>query len=568
VTGLLERVDEVIRQAADSTAVVAGSTSLSFTHLDALSRNVAAGLRRRGVGPGDRVGLRLGRTAELVVAILGVWRTGAAYLPIDRKDPPARVRAMLADAPVRLTLDDVSGDLTGISPDPAVAATCGPVAYTMFTSGTTGRPVAVDIPHTAVARLRSALDGFLPSAFPGVGIHRVALNAPITFDSSVKQLVQLASGRELHILDDRTRLSATALSSYVSEHDIHLLDITPSHLRLLLAADPTLAALAGTCLMIGGEAIDQALAGALRSSSVRGYAGVYGPTECCVDATAATASQLPGLGTPLPGVDVWIRGDNGEILGTSAPGEIVIGGWGVASGYLGEPGTAAASRFVPRPDGADGLAFRTGDIGIRHPGGTFAFLGRRDEQLKIGGRRFDPLEVTTVLSGAPGIAAAAVVPDRSGLSLTAFVVPTGTATDAVGQAERRAAEWLPHYLRPHRTIALDQLPLTTRGKLDQAELARLADHHDTTGTRDPADGLDALALAQVRNVLGDDTVGPDDDFFEAGGDSATAVRLVRGLTRRTGRPIALLSFLTEPTARHLARLLDDAAMGAEATAGG
>lgn len=559
---LAELFSRWAHDAPDRIAVVGGGDTLTFEELDALANGLAIDLVTRGVGIGDRVAVRGDRTPEFVVAVIAIWKTGAAYLPIDPQDPPARTARALATASTRLVLDatpdpkvglpvrlcDVRASTTALPPPAADT-----VAYTIFTSGSTGTPLAVDVRQESLRHLRLSLESFFARAFPDALLTRVAVNAPATFDASVKQLIQLLNGRVLYLVSERGRARAETFCSFLAEHDVDLVDITPSHLRLLLARDASLRGLEGVRLLVGGEAIDAGLVAALKNGRVGGYAGVYGPTECCVDALAATADELPGLGRPLDGVDVWIMSSDGRLLAGGEEGEIVLGGWGVADGYVAAP-SVAAQRFIARPDSNDGRAFRTGDRGVANSDGTYSFRGRIDDEIKVGGRRVHLGEVSEVLLRCPEIRAAALVSDgeAEAFALRAFLVPSGNPLDAVAAAKVAVESWLPPYLRPQDYTVVSELPLTAHGKLDTRALGASG----ATPTRGEDGHSDAteLALLRFRDVLGHD-VHLDDNFFEAGGDSLSAVRLIRGLEKETAQSLGLLRFLAEPTPRGLARLL-------------
>lgn len=563
------------RTSPQSTAVVAGDQRLTFMELDRLANELAHRLTRK-LRVGDRVGLRCGRSAELAVAILGIWKAGAAYLPIDPEDPSARVSRMLTQVPTALVVDSWSrpwpnalcysleraGKL-GETQGPQVLTSDEDRAYTMFTSGSTGVPLAVDVRHGSVTNLWSGLNTFFSRALERP-LRRVAMNAPHTFDASVKQLIQLLSGCTLYVLDEPVRRDPSAFLAYMEAEQIDLVDITPSHLRLLIASDPSLTGLSKSCLLIGGEAIDKSLVEALQQSRVGSFAGVYGPTECCVDATAATRTELPGLGRPLRGVDVWVCDEHGGELSNDTAGEIVIGGRGVADGYLNSP-ALTAQRFIPRPDGRHGHAFRTGDIGIRNLDGTFSFLGRQDDLVKIGGRRVHLQEIVKVLTQSDSVANVAVVPDDdlAPLTLHAFIVPARSGDEAIHGAREQAERWLPPSLRPAELTVIPVLPLTRHGKVDRHLLMRATRTSHPSPSTVGGRGTLKLVLTRFGHALGRDDIGPDDDFFALGGDSIAAVRLVRGLEKETGRAIRLVRFVAEPTPRRVAAFLDAQGQGRE-----
>lgn len=557
--------EDTVNRVPHSMAVVDSASGVSYAELNGYADKIASVLHEHSVRKGDRVGLLGDRTKFQLAAVLACWKIGAGYLPLDPDDPESRRKKMLVQAGVRVLLDATTSCQNGMHafditrPGDMVSARCNrpkEIAYTLYTSGSTGSPLAVDVRQDSVRRLLYAISEFLRRAF-GTAPRRVAVNAPATFDASVKQLVHVLTGATLVLVPEAARRNPAALGDYLSGTDVDLVDITPAHLRMLLLAEPSLAVLDRTRLLIGGEAIDEDLVTALNASRVSGFAGVYGTTECCVDSMAATSDELPGLGRPLSGVPVWVCAPDGTPVRDGVEGEILIGGWGVSDGYLDAP-EETTRRFVPRPDHRPGQAFRSGDVGVRDERGTFRYIGRLDDQVKIGGRRAHLSEVTSALLRSPEIAAAAVIPDGGSYApfLRAFVVPTGDPAVAHRAADAQVEAWLPPFMRPREFVVVNELPITRRGKVDRARLATLATGDSPEALSGEAEPL-AYALDAFRQVVGTDPIDPDDDFFLIGGDSITAVQLIRGVEQKTGQPIGLVRFLADPTPRHLAALLGE-----------
>ncbi|GAB3062608.1 amino acid adenylation domain-containing protein [Micromonospora schwarzwaldensis] len=423
---------------ADAPAVVAADGAYPAGELDARAGRVAAALAARGLA-GRPVGVLAGRSRETVVAFLGVLRAGAVFVPLDPDAPAPRLAAQLRAVGAECVVGDrgpatVSvGELVAAGgPPPATAPAPTDPAYVIFTSGSTGTPRPVRVSHAAAAHLTGALEatGYADSA-PGL---RVAVNAPLTFDASVKQLVQLAHGRALCLVPDDVRRDGAALAAWLAEQRVDVLDLTPSQLRILLAGagDTRLPGL----LLVGGEPVPEDLWAAVAARPGVRAVNLYGPTECTVDTTAAEirAGDPPTIGRPLPGVAVRVLDERLRPVPPGVAGELCVAGPQLADGYLGDP-AATASRFVelPLPAGGVERVYRTGDRVRFDARRRLRYLGRLDDQVKIHGFRVEPGEVAAVLRGHPEVADAAVV-----------------ARDDDGYGDRLVA-----YVRPRAGVALD-----------------------------------------------------------------------------------------------------------------
>ncbi|HSK78202.1 MAG TPA: amino acid adenylation domain-containing protein, partial [Thermoanaerobaculia bacterium] len=438
------------RRTPDALAVSFGGEELSFAALDARAQRLARCLKRRGVGAGSLVVLALERSVDLVVALLGVLKAGGAFVPLDPLQPQERLALLLdevrgAGAPQILAhrrlvpLLPAGGLPVLVLDDPEVAAAvaaesaAGPsaevdpeaLAYVIFTSGSTGRPKGTLLRHRGAVNLVTALAHSVYAGLPA-GL-RVSVNAPLAFDASIKQVVQLLLGRSLHPVPDEVRADPEAFLAFLERQRVEVLDCTPSQLRLLLGAGllerPGLAL---RLALIGGEAIDAGLWERLAGAPVA-FWNVYGPTECTVDTTACrVAGPAPTIGAPLANVRVYVLDERLQPVPPGRPGELVIGGEGVGRGYLGRP-ELSAGKFIPDPWGAPGArAYRTGDAVRHRPEGTLEFLGRIDLQVKVRGYRIERQEIEAVLSEHPGVAEAVVAAREEApgdVRLAAYVVP-------------------------------------------------------------------------------------------------------------------------------------------------
>jgi amino acid adenylation domain-containing protein len=546
--------------APSAEALRCGGVRLTFADVEGRASTLAAMLRRQGVPAGGVVGLLLGRSAAAIVAVLACWKAGIAYCPLSESDPPDRLARLCAElglaavlaAPETVTalpvpvlvIDGAAAGLAAADPFDGPPPDEEDLAYVMFTSGSTGVPLAVEVTHANCRYLDDALASLYDRVLPP-GRTRVGVNAPLTFDSSVKQLLQLTRGRTLCVLTGPERADPVTFMAAVARYGIEVLDITPSHLRLLLATDPALRGLEGVWLLVGGEAMTGQLCAALSASRIAGFANVYGPTECTVNATAATAGEAPAIGRPLPGAEVFVVDGRGRPRGEGESGELVIAGAGVSRGYANSP-SATARRFVVLPSlPGSPRCFRTGDVGVWRDG-LLWFLGRRDDQVKVGGRRLHLIEVERQVIEATGaLEAAVVLDDGDPPALVAVVgVPDGAApapADLLDRLRERLAPWMV----PRRCVVLERLPRNRNGKVSREALtALLAEPDRAPAGEGPVD--DAVA-AEFARVLGVASVPPEADFFEQGGDSLSALRLLRGLERRLGRRVDVASFFERPS---------------------
>ncbi|MFF8644011.1 non-ribosomal peptide synthase/polyketide synthase [Streptomyces sp. NPDC015345] len=535
-----ELFERRVAEAPDALALVAGGERLDYATLNARANRLAHHLIARGAGPERLVALRLPRTADMIVAILAVWKSGAGYLPLDPALPEERIRYLLDDARPTLVLDEpalravpmAAPDADPTNTDRHTPLLADHTAYVIYTSGSTGRPKGVAVTHRAAAHLLAAhRAGFVAEA--GGGPLRVALTASFSFDTSLEGVLLMADGHPLHLVDETTRMDPAALVEYVVEHRIDFLDVTPSYLRQLLPAglltDPRHHP---RVLMLGGEAIGPALWRELAAHPDVTAHNFYGPTECTVDALSCRidGGDRPLVGRPLPGVRAYVLDDRLRPVPPGVGGELYLAGAQLARGYAGRPGLTAA-RFLPDPFGGPGeRMYRTGDLARWTADGRLDYLGRADDQIKVRGHRIEPGEIEAALLALPAVTAAAVValPDPHGHArLAAYVVPAPDAPRPA-PADLRAAlrEVLPDALVPSSFTSLDALPLTTSGKLDRRALPtpeNTAEEREFVAPRT----ADEETLAGIwAEVLGLARVGVTDNFFELGGDSILSIQAV------------------------------------------
>ncbi|NKZ05444.1 non-ribosomal peptide synthetase [Actinomadura latina] len=535
-----------------ATAVQAGAESLTYADLDERSSALAAGLRARGAAAESVVAIALPRTPDLAVALLGVLKAGAAYLPLDLDHPADRLAHMLDDA--RPLCAIVTPETAHLLPDtasllvldgplrpeaaPADAIGGDQLAYVIYTSGSTGRPKGVAIPHGALANFLLATRAQLDLS---AGDRLVAVTT-IAFDIAALELfVPLISGATVVLADRAAVRDPAALAGLLK--DATVVQGTPS---LLGTLDP--AALTGLRVLVGGEALPPALAETLRARAALAT-NMYGPTEATIWATSADL-PAPGIGGPFRNTRAHILDARLRPVPPGVPGELYLAGAQLARGYTGRPGLTA-ERFTADPYGPPGSRmYRTGDLARRARDGSIEYLGRTDDQVKIRGFRIEPAETQAVLAAQPGVAAAAVVvrEDRPGEPrLVGYYVPAGRTDEAALRDALAGA--LPAYMVPSALVALDALPRTVNGKLDRAALP--APEAGVTG-RAPRDAREAALCAIFAELLGVEGIGIDDDFFALGGHSLLAARVAAKARAVLGADLSIADVFEAPTVAALA----------------
>uniref|UniRef100_UPI000BFB55E9 amino acid adenylation domain-containing protein n=1 Tax=Streptomyces sp. st77 TaxID=1828074 RepID=UPI000BFB55E9 len=568
------RIDDAFAaQAAarpDAPALTAGSTTLSYAELNCRAEVLADGLYAHGVRPGDLVGLCLPRSTDLVAAMLAVLKADAVHVPLDPEHPADRRERTARDAGVRLTVGDPAA-LTGHPPRPAASrGEPGSPAYVIHTSGSTGRPKGVLVPHANVTALVDAVreDFGLSPDDTWTCFHSAA------FDFSVWEIWgALLTGGRLVVVDHWTTRSPEDFHALLVRERVSVLSQTPSAFTQLAAADRVAQEAVDIRLVVlGGEPLDARplLDWFDRHPEDRcRLVNMYGITETTVHVTAATVTRRVALagsrsvGRPLPGWSVRVLDAHGSPVPPGAPGEIVVGGAGVALGYLNRP-ALTAERFVPDPlDPAGRRLYRSGDLGRLLPDGTLEHLGRIDDQVKVRGFRIEPGEIRHVLLEDPAVSAAAVTvsggdgDDAAAVRIDAYVVPAPGSDEDPGPVRERAARLLPAHMVPATVTVLSALPLTANGKLDPARLPAPGTRRDpVTAPASPHAASPAAALAAVWcDVLGVEAIGPDDDFWDLGGNSLYAIR-IGTLARERGLPgIPLRQLYLTPTLGALSEAL-------------
>lgn len=602
---LLELWRTVVARHGGRVALSDGRRTLTYRQLNAAARRIAGRLTAAGAAPGRQVVLRVNAPLDAVMCMLGVLEAGASFALLEDGLPQAaqaarldRVSAVLSagrGGPVDaspLPWVDLAADLDGAGPDgpvPDGTTRPGPAAYVMFTSGSTGRPKAVEIG-------RDALHGFALAAADRLSLRpgdRWLQLASLGFDVLIEEVFPaLMTGSTVVCRPDSTAPDPEELHALLGDLGVTIVELSTQYWReyarwLDVRNETTPPALRR--VLVGGERMDPEDWRRWERSGRAPLVHVYGLTECTVTSTMydgrlpADAQEVP-IGTSLANAEVTVRGADGLPVAPDELGEIHIGGPSLASGYVGDP-EQTARRFVPDPCSPERRLYATGDLGRILPDGNLEFRGRLDDQLKVRGHRLEPASVERLLTADPGVAQAVVLLDaHTRTTLSACLVPAdsvpevapGRALPVTGQRREDllaglAAE-LPDWAVPRRLFWTAELPKNSHGKLDRpsldtmlatasrpaaevtAPVAEAEGSHERTqqAGEEPAQLADVLRLFRV--LLDDPGLGPDSDFFESGGQSILAMRLVTDLRAALpSRPgLRTSTVFDHPTPRRLA----------------
>ena len=574
--------EKQVELSPDAIAVTCGDKSLSYRELNDQANQLAHHLGKHGVGPDVLVGICMERSIMMVVGILGILKAGGAYLPLDPDYPVDRLRFMIEDAaaPVVITQVSLAKTLPNISnlcldrdwatvakestSNPESKVTAESLAYVNYTSGSTGTPKAVEIPHRGVTRL---LFGVRYAEF---GPHRTFLQlSTVSFDASTFELwgALLHGGR--CVLYPGRYPTADALGRVINEHRVDTLWLTGSLFNAIVDERPEILRNIKQ-LLIGGEALSVPhVKRALELLPATAIVNGYGPTEgttftCCypIPRSLGDAQAAIPIGLPIGNTEVYILDGNQQPVPVGVPGELYIGGAGLARGYLHRP-DLTREKFVPHPFStrAGARLYRTGDMVRWHADGNLEFLGRTDDQVKIRGYRIEPGEIESVLAKHPYLKQAAVVirEDRPGKKrLVAYVVKTNGQEISAAVLRGYLQQLLPDYMVPQVFVFLDGLPLTTTGKVDKGSLPapngqKEADAEEHPEPRTPTEHKLARLWSELLHV---DQVGIHDNFFDLGGHSLLAIRLFAKIETKFGKRLSPATLFQDGTVERLARLID------------
>jgi amino acid adenylation domain-containing protein len=567
----------------ESVAVLAGDGELTYQDLDERANQLAHHLRGLGVGPEVAVGVCLERGVSLPVALLAVLKAGGAYVPLDPSYPRERLAFMLESsaAPVVITQESLrealpphrawvvslDGDAAAIELEsagsPAMESDPASLAYVLYTSGSTGKPKGVQVPH-------GALTNFLLSMRerPALSAADVLLSVtPVSFDIAGLELyLPLIAGAQVVVAPREEAVDGVRLQGLLARSGATVMQATPATWRLLVESgwrgDGRLK------VLCGGEALPEALAGQLLERAGEVW-NLYGPTETTVWSTVQPVSpgRRPALGHPVANTQVYVLEPSGEPAPVGIPGELLIGGEGVARGYFGRP-DLTAERFVPDPfRGGGARLYRTGDLARFRTGGELDFLGRIDFQVKVRGYRIELGEIEAVLGRHPAVAQAVVAAHGRGAGdprLIAYVVLAPAPAEA---PDLRAfvREHLPDYMVPAAVVTLDAFPLTPNGKVDRRALPAPERIESEAVYVAPATQTEVALAAIWQEVLGVERVGTRDNFFDLGGNSILAVQISAGAAA-VGLQFSVAQLFQHQTIAALAPYLSESASAPAAPA--
>ncbi|MGW3009285.1 amino acid adenylation domain-containing protein [Streptomyces sp. NPDC001219] len=572
-TTLIGPIEARAARTPTAPALVHGDTTLSYADLNTRANRLARHLQTLGARPGTVVAVAVPRSVELVVALLAVLKSGAAYLPLDPDHPAPRLAGMLDDAaPVCAVTDHTARlpqdtgtplavleglDLSGYLPvDPGRPLTPAHPAYVLYTSGSTGRPKGVVVSHGAIDnRLR-----WMQDSYPLTAADRVLQKTPATFDVSVWEFFwPLREGAVLVVAEPGGHKDPHYLARLLREQAVTTCHFVPSMLQVFLTAADPAGCGALRRVFCSGEALPRDTAHTFaRTLPDTELHNLYGPTEAAVDVTyhacAADDSGPVPIGRPVWNTRLYVLDAALRPCPPGVPGELYLAGRQLADGYLNRP-ALTASRFVADPFGPPGSRmYRTGDLARWTEQAEVEYLGRTDHQVKLRGQRIELGEIEAVLTAQDGVdgACALVHEDGAGEQRLVGYVTGGAAPDAVRAGLART---LPEHMVPASVIALDALPLTPNGKLDRRALPAPV-FTGGRGARRPADPREETLTRLFAEVLGLEQAGPDDAFFDLGGTSLLAVRLVARVRAAFGCALTIGSLFEAPTPAALAARLD------------
>ncbi|MDB9515934.1 amino acid adenylation domain-containing protein [Roseofilum reptotaenium CS-1145] len=573
--------EEQVERTPDAVVVIFENDQLTYRELNGKANQLAHYLQSLGVEPEVLIGICVERSIEMIIGLLGILKAGGAYVPIDPNYPSDRLAYILEDSKARVLLTqehlvnrfsgyktnvvcfeknwDTSSGEKNIQNGQVNSAN---LAYVIYTSGSTGKPKAVTIEHRAALNLSVGLQHAI-YAIQLPRQCRVSVNAPLIFDASVQQLIRLLHGDTLYIIPKTIRLNGEVLLSYLQKQQIDVFDCTPSQLTLIIekwfSREETLPEI----VLVGGEAIDELIWQALAKAKHTRFYNVYGLTECTVDTTVASCYQnsvKPVIGHPIANTQIYILDHHLQPVPIGVSGELHIGGAGLARGYLNRP-ELTEQKFIPNPFSNEpgSRLYKTGDLARYLPDGNIEYIGRIDNQVKIRGFRIELGEIEAVLTQHPNISQAVVIVREDiprNKRLAAYIVAKEEVVSS--DLRRFLKSKLPDYMMPSAFVFLDAIPLTPSSKIDRRALP-IPDVSTQEAEKIAPRTTTELQLVQIwSEVLNIPSVGVRDNFFDKGGHSLLAVRLMARIEQQLGTRLPLATLFTEPTIEGQASLLSAA----------
>lgn len=562
-----EAFSELAAKTPDRTALVFRGKSFTYAQLEEMSGALAAFLRDKGISRGDIVPIISGRSPYLIIAMLAVMKTGGAYMPVSPEYPTERINFMMKNVGAKLALTcgadvDISEEIRLESFDYSYVSDTAPVksspediCYAIFTSGSTGKPKGTLISHRNVMNYCSANRFNVVGGILGEDIRSIVSVTDIVFDIFVTEsILPLLNGITIYLADDEQAVSQRALGSLIEESGAQVIQTTPTKMRSYLFDENYLGYLSKLkAIILGGEEFPQSLCAKLKKLTNAKLFNIYGPAETTVWSTFAVADEADmTIGKPIANTRIYILDEALKPVPVGIGGEIFISGSGVGKGYLGEE-KLTAEKFLSDPFFNGETMYRTGDMGIMRADGNIEFLGRKDFQIKLRGLRIELGEIENALCSFGGITNAAVVCRTDGRGekyLAAFY--TGAFAD---ERELRGflSERLPAYMIPNCFAHLEKMPLTASGKTDRKALPKVVFAPSEREYTAPQNDAERKLCIYAAKVLGIERVGAEDDFFELGGDSFSAMELT-ALAMQDGFAFTPKDIYIHRTARKLAAM--------------
>jgi amino acid adenylation domain-containing protein len=556
-------------------AVVFHGVSVTYDGLNRRVNRLAHYLRRHGVGPNVLVGIYHERSVEMLVAVLAVMKAGGAYVPLDPAYPAERIEFMIRDASIPLVISrtallgriSVREDVRMLcvdreaiaieaESDTQPATVAADLAYVIYTSGSTGRPKGVQIAHRSLANVVGAFRATLAVSPRDVLVSVTTLSFDI---AALELFLPLVTGARLVIAKQEVTADPVALRALIADSRATIVQATPTTWRMLVEAGPWRAD--GLRILCGGEALPAELANRLVATGASVW-NVYGPTETTIWSTLHVVEEgersVP-IGRPIANTETYVLGRHGEPLPIGFPGELHIGGAGVAKGYLNRP-ELTAERFVPDPfSGRPGARlYRTGDLARYRADGALEFVGRVDYQVKVRGFRVELGEIESLLASHPAVAEAVVVVREDHLgerSLAAYVRPAGASSLLAADLRAFLKQRLPDHMVPSTFTVIEAFPLTPNGKVDRGGLPAADDRRAPGTSIAPRDEVEQRLVRIWEEILAVEGIGTRDSFFDLGGHSMLAVRLFARLEQSLQVRLPLATLFEAPTIEALANLI-------------
>ncbi|MGG7175941.1 amino acid adenylation domain-containing protein, partial [Clostridium paraputrificum] len=580
---LVDIFEEQVKRTPKNIAVVYEEEQLTYEELNEKANILARTLRSNGVGSDNVVAIMIDRSIEMIVGIIGVLKSGAAYLPIDPSHPNNRIEYMLKNSNTnillsipslfsRINFDGIVLDISKEEINDKEISNLNNInkssdlAYIIYTSGTTGIPKGVMVEHKSVVNLVSSLKEFIYNKYEGN--LKVALVANYAFDASVQQIFPcLTLGNTLYIVDDNARMNGDDLVRFYLENQIEITDGTPIHLsmmcnsRLLESSKIKL-----KHMIIGGDKLLKDtlknIYSKLKSNKIN-ITNVYGPTECCVDTTYQNIDSknidifrdIP-IGKPLNNYNVYILNKQGQVVPIGISGELYVSGDGLARGYLNNK-ELTNEKFIDNPYKLGQKMYKTGDLAKWLSDGSIEYLGRIDDQVKIRGFRIELGEIVNQLRRISYIEDAAVITreDSNGEKAIYAYVVSKSDLDLL-EVRKEIRKELPDYMVPSYMMKIDSIPMTRNGKLDKGALPDIVEENIEEYIA-PRNEIEKIIVKTFQDVLGRNKVSVYADFFEVGGHSLRATKIVNRIEAEIGMRIPIKVIFSHRTPEAIARYIEE-----------